>query len=197
MIHHRLFSLLPEKGVYTWVYPLYLIYHLFCLLKNKKMYTWAYPLHISFIIVCLLLEQRDVNMIISVIYHTSFIIACFSIALRKKRGGGKNVYMSISCISHISFIIVSLSIAWKMYTWVYTLYIIILWFISTFVSSIAWTERKKSVYMSKSLILYIIYHCLSVAWKKAVWVHSPENWTKRVAFSRWNKNLTKSWNFLN
>ena len=51
-------------------------------------------------------------MIISVIYHTSFIIACFSIALRKKRGGGgKNVYMSISCISHISFIIVSLSIA--------------------------------------------------------------------------------------
>ena len=48
-------------------------------------------------------------MIISLIYHTSFIIACFSFALKK--AGKKDVDMSISFISHILFIIVCLSIA--------------------------------------------------------------------------------------
>jgi len=42
--YHRL---LLEKKMYTWVYPLYIIYHLlsFVCCLNKGMYTWLYPLY--------------------------------------------------------------------------------------------------------------------------------------------------------
>ena len=160
--------------------------------KKKKMYTWAYPLYISFIIVCLLLEQRDHILYISYIIYNRMFLYC----LEKKKGVGGGE---------------------RMYTWVYDTYLI--YHLSSFVCtllenvymstyfiyhnsmihrrlSVYCLEREKSVYMSISLILYIIYHCLSVARKKGYMGHS-ENWTKEGAFSRWNKNLTKTWNFLN
>ena len=62
----------------------------------------------------------------------------------------------------------------------------------------AWFRERESV-CACAFVCVCVCVCvppLSVCVRAYVG-HSHENWTNRVPLSRWNKNLTKTWNFLN
>ena len=139
---------LKKEDVYMSISFIYIIYHRLSIAWTKGC-KHDYILYISYII-----------------YNRMFLY-CLE---RKKGGGGEE----------------------RMYTWVYDTYLI--YHLSSFVCTLLENvymsiyfiyhnsiihhrlsvyclerERKKSVYMSKSLILYIIFYFLSVAWRKRIY----------------------------
>jgi len=131
--------------------------------------------NISFVIVCLLLEQRDVYMIISFIYILYIIYNRMALyCLREKKGGGGSIHEYIIHISYILYhrlFVHCLKNVYMNIYFIYTSYIIILWFIIV-CQSIAW-RGKKGVY-TWVYPLYLVYHLSSfVASKKNIYISIP------------------------